>query len=203
MLLDDFDFDFSFDFSFIQQNTTSMEGFLEKQLESVTLRPIARVAVVQSPEAGRMGEVFVFVQPKEGSLAKAYLIFRLDISQMPQKINAQPMSELGSASSAVATLLRSLCDERFSATTELREFLCWLRQDFDAFSCEEDLSSVIATSQKVREETFADVFLPTEELEEMMSNVSQPKPSLNVSSAWLTASQLWLSTSGALEESQN
>ena len=177
-----------------------MQRLVQEELDKVTRHPVARVAVLYNPGGETTAlDAFAFVRAR-GALAETILIFHLDLNAYPDRVGLALLSDAGPLRGAVDEALADMRD-KYSAAMELRQVILQLRAAVDGLETTPDIASDIrAKADVVFERDFADVFIPSEELEKLMETV--PERQQNLRESWLTASQLWLSASQCIEEDQ-
>ena len=163
---------------------------MELVVEELRSRPLAGVAVLLPEEAGRVGGPwFAFVAPRRGALSGGVVVLEGD--------SLRVLGSLGEFGEEAERRLRECSRQKNAVRMRLRRARDAL-EEMEAGG--RDAERVARETRAEFEKLFGDVYLPTDEAEDLADDAANSKSVLRNSSFFLTASQLFLSTSGAVFE---
>ncbi len=179
-----------------------MQNLLLLTLEELTSRPIAHVAVLLPDvidDKAAPTSWFCFVRCTAGALNGAVLVFDIGMALFPHQSPVFTcLTPLEGLSDTVNDGIKRLT-AAYTATTPLRSMLVELKHLLTHIPSEGEAAAtgaaVAKRSRSEFEAQFADVFLPSDELEALVGTIEQ-RSVLQDSQSFLTASQLFMSQSG-------
>ena len=179
-----------------------MQHLLETTLDDLRASPIAHVAVLLPEdvhmEGGAQHVWFCFVRVAAGALKGAVLLFRIGLEEYPSRPPTMTaVTSLGPFAEEISESLR-LQRAAYTATTPMTRVLVGLcRAVTEIDSDARDGAALAASSRADFDKSFSDVFIPTEEVAALAGTIDRQASLLRDSRSFLTASELFLSQSGA------